>query len=245
MAIRHLVLTIFLSMFIIISTGCDESINEDKIEINFAITGEKVLYDYDESFMNGVRMAIADCNLQYADLGYQVSMEFYDDESIFEKGMAIANSIARDNSVSAVLGSQSFYITDAAAEIFENAGKILITPFSANDETLEVGYQYLFRNTFSAYDVGVALARYAAKKNYKNIAVCIKGTEYEAAVIRGFYRESRDLGPKIVDYLTKARTQEELREVFTRWDLLSVDCVLIIQFHEDDAFALLKAIRAK
>ncbi|MEL7563593.1 MAG: ABC transporter substrate-binding protein [Dehalobacterium sp.] len=226
-------------------SGCAKNVSLENKEIHFAVTGEKALYDYDESFMNGVQMAIEDCNGQYAGEGFQISMEFYDDEGVYEKGIVISHGIAEDHRVTAVLGSQSFYITNSAAEIFENAGKILITPYSANDETLEEGYQYLFRNTHSANDVGVALAKYAVEKGYRRVAVCSRGSEYEAAVVRGFCRESRDSGLKIADYFTKANTQDELDGVFERWELLEVNCVVIVQYSEADAFDLLKAIRSK
>lgn len=238
----------YISQLIIIAlffSGCGEKANIGKKEINFAVTGEKVLYDYDESFMNGIQMAIEDSNMLYADKDFKITMELYDDEGIYEKGIVISHDIAENSSVTAVLGSQSFYIINSAAEIFENAGKILITPFSAYDETMDEGYKYLFRNTYGAYDLGASLAEYAVEKGYRKVAVCSKGTEYEVALLKGFYRESINSDLRIVDYYTNTNTHNELLAVFDRWEALGVDCVAIFMYQEEDSFNMLKAIRRK
>lgn len=237
-------LTAVLAIIMFLS-GCGENTIQGTKEIQFAVMGDKALYDYDESFLNGVRMAIDDCNEQYGQKGFRVSMELYDDEGIYEKGIVIAHSIVEDEGITAVLGSQNYNIINSAAEIFENAEKIFITPDGANDETLNEGYSFIFRNTHSSNDMGISLAQYAMNNGFHRVAACIKGPEYMEEFIRGFYRESQNSDLRIVDYYTKTNTGDEFEEVFKRWELLGVDSVVIIHDSMSDAFNLLVAIRSK
>lgn len=230
---------------IMLLSGCVKNTIQGAKEIQFAVMGDKALYDYDESLLNGVRMAIDDCNELYGQKGFHVSMELYDDEGIYEKGIIIAHSIVEDEGITAVLGSQNYNIINSAAEIFENAEKIFITPDGANDETLNEGYSFIFRNTHSSNDMGISLAQYAINNGFHKLAVCIKGPEYIEEFIRSFYRESQNSDLRIVDYYTKTNTGDEFEEVFERWELLGVDCVVIIHDSMPDAFNLLRATRSK
>jgi branched-chain amino acid transport system substrate-binding protein len=93
--------------------------------------------------------------------------------------------------------------------------------------------------------MGISLAQYAMNNGFHKLAVCIKGPEYIEEFIRSFYRESQNSDLRIVDYYTKTNTGDEFEEVFERWDLLGVDCLVIIHDSMYDAFNLLRAIRSK
>lgn len=224
--------------------GCSTNTPQSK-QIHIAITGDKTIFDYDESFLNGIQMAVEDANNMYSRQGYTIKTSFYDDETIYEKGITLTNQFAKDPTITAVVGTQSFFILDTAAKLLSQTDKILIAPHGIAESTLEEGYSQVFCNTATATDFGKALAHYTLEAGIKRIAIFNSDTEYEKDIALAFSKGLRETDVVVLDYVTGEIDELGFEMIWERWEKLGIEAVLISQYFEQHAFELVSMIREK
>ncbi len=226
-------------------TGCStvHSGNNNR-SIVIAVMDTQPVYSSDDSYLNGISMAIEDTNLLYGDMGYDISYEFHNDASMFQQGMAIVNQLADDDRITAVLGTSSLNILGVAADVLDSAGKVLVTYYGSSDSLFDNGYTHVFRNTYGAGQMGAAVAAYGAKQgNMSRIAVYHSDTAYEKEVVRDFMRQVSKTDMTVVDVASSTTLEGELDTLLKRWKDLDVDTVFISQYYAEYAFDMLKRVR--
>ena len=229
------------------SAGCAASAGSaaDSKHIKIAILDTEVVFVADDSYLNGIHMAIEDLNALYADQGYTISYEFYEDGSVFQQGMEAVNAISADPEVTAVVGTSSLNILDVAADVLDSEGKLLVTYYSAPDDLFENGYTMVFRNCYGERDLGSAIAAYAADRPDMNrVAIYHSDTDYEREMARSFLRGLAGTDTQVVDVATTTPLEAELDAMLERWEQLDVDTVFVSQYLAEDAFDILRRVRA-
>lgn len=228
-------------------TGCVPKGNSNGAEdrtIKIAVMDSTVVFDSDNSYENGIAMAIEDLNTLYGEQGYEISYEFYDDGAIFQQGMEAINKIASDPEITAVVGTSSLNLLDVSADVLDGAGKLLITYYSSSDSLFENGYTHVFRNCYGESDLGGAIAAYAAaRRDVRRVAVYHSDTEYERGLVRAFLRETQGSDVEVVDIVTTTPLETELDAALERWEELDVDTVLVSQYLAGDSFEILRKVR--
>lgn len=228
-------------------TGCAPKGSSDGGEnkvIKIAVMDSTLVFDSDNSYENGIAMAIEDLNTLYVEQGYEISYEFYDDGAIFQQGMEAINKIASDPEITAVVGTSSLNLLDVSADVLDGAGKLLITYYSSSDSLFENGYTHVFRNCYGESDLGRAIAAYAAdRRDIRRVAVYHSDTEYERGLVRAFLRETRGSDVEVVDIVTTTPLETELNAAIERWGKLDVDTVLVSQYLAEDSFEILRKVR--
>jgi len=227
--------------------GCappDKPASESGRIIKFAVMDTTPVFDSDNSYENGIAMAIEDLNTLYGGQGYEISYEFYDDGAIFRQGMEVVNQIVSDPEITAVVGTSSLNLLDVSADVLDGAGKLLVTYYSAPDSLFENGYTRVFRNCYGEGDLGRAIAAYAAQRHdIRRVAVYHSGTDFERGLVRAFLREARTSDMEIVDIVTTTPLETELDAALARWELLGVDTLLVSQYLAGDSFDILRRVR--
>jgi len=239
---RHICFSLTVILLVVL-VGCNAE--KQPRHIGFAVMGSKEVYDYDSSFLNGVQMAVEECNAVYGDEGFVVDCEFFDDGYNFEQGLIISDTIANDPQYTAVLGSHSFSILDATVSLFEENNKILIAVNSMMDKSIVgKGYQNIFRNTAGEADFAKSLAVYAEKHGLKRMAVMYSETEFEMNVVKNFSREAQSLGIPVLSYVTEVGLERSFQQTADTWTALGIDGVFICRDAINDAFTLAKYVRS-
>ncbi len=241
-------LSIWLALTLLAAgTGCAPKGGSGGAEsktIKIAVMDSTVVFDSDNSYENGITMAIEDLNTLYGEQGYEISYEFYNDGAIFQQGMDAINKIASDPEITAVVGTSSLNLLDVSADVLDGAGKLLITYYSSSDSLFENGYTHVFRNCYGESDLGGAIAAYAAvRRDVRRVAVYHSDTEYERGLIRAFLRGSRGSEVEVVDIVTTTPLEAELDAALERWEELDVDTVLVSQYLAEDSFEILRKAR--
>ncbi len=212
--------------------------------IKIAIMDSNLVFDSDDSYLNGITMAIEDLNALYSDRGYEISYEFYNDGAIFQQGISIVNDIAADPDITAVIGTSSLNLLDVTADVLDSAGKLLITYYSSSDSLFENGYTDVFRNCFGEQDLGTAIASYAASRpDMRRVAVYHSDTSYERSMVRAFLRGAQYRGLEVVEISLSTDLQSELDAALERWEQLDVDTLFVCQYDAYYAFDILKQVR--
>ena len=227
--------------------GCGSSqaaAGADNRAIKIAVMDTDVVFSSDDSYLNGITMAIEDLNTLYGDMGYEISYEFYDDGAFFQQGIGVINEIVSDPEITAVVGTSSLNILDVTADVLDSAGKLLITYYSSSDSLFENGYTHVFRNCFGENDLGAAIASYAAKNsNMSRIAIYHSDSSYECGMVRAFLRAVQGTDLQVVDITLSTSLETELDAALERWKELDVDTVFVSQYDAYYAFDILQRVR--
>ena len=218
----------------------------DDKNIKIAVMDTEVVFVADDSYINGITMAIEDLNALYGDQGYTISYEFYEDGSVFQQGMEALNAIRSDPAITAVVGTSSLNILDVAADVLDSNGKLLVTYYSAPDSLFENGYTMVFRNCYGENDLGSAIAAYAVSRDdMKRVAVYHSDTDYERAMAQAFLRGVAGTDVTVVDVATTTPLKAEIEAMLDRWEALGVDTVFVSQYLAEDAFDILRLVRSR
>lgn len=225
--------------------GCTAADGTQNTVIKIAVMDTASVFDSDDSYENGILMAIEDLNALYEKQGYDIQYEYFDDGGAFREGMDALDRIVSDPAITAVIGTSSLNLLDVTADVLDKADKLLITYYSSSDSLFENGYTHVFRNCYGESDLGSAVADYAAKQsNIRRVAVYHSDTDYERGLVRAFLRCAQESGVEVVDIVTATPLDSELDAVLSRWQTLGVDTVLVSQYDSEYSFDILRRVRA-
>lgn len=230
------------------AVGCSSEAADgsDDKTIKIAVMDTEVVFVADDSYVNGIAMAIEDLNALYGSQGYTISYQFYEDGSVFQQGMEALNAIRSDPEITAVVGTSSLNILDVAADVLNSAEKLLITYYSAPDSLFDNGYTMVFRNCYGESDLGSAIAAYAVEReDMSRIAIYHSDTDYEREMARSFLRGVRGTDVEVVDVAVTTPLEAELDAMLERWTALGVDTVFVSQYLAEDAFDILRLVRTR
>ena len=124
--------------------------------------------DVAQEMLRGVAQAQAEFNQG----GGSLQVQIINDENDTELAQQVAETVVQDKSILAVVGSNASNASLAGAEIYQQAGVVMITPTSTSEQLSNFG-NYIFRAAPTNDAMANTLAEYAidvAKR--KNVAVC-------------------------------------------------------------------------
>lgn len=136
--------------------------SEENKPINIAFVGP-LTGDYAEygiSFRTAVQVALDQINNSGGVLGREVQMIVFDDKNLSDEAAAIAEKIADNDSICAVIGHFSSGVAMTAAQIYQEVGIVLMSASSSHVDYSSIG-DYIFRNNVTitieaANDVQIA-----------------------------------------------------------------------------------------
>ncbi len=187
--------------FAVVLTGCGGSDNKkatDTITIGVAIPLTGSSAQDGESIKNGVTIAVDEINAKGGINGKKVALNIQDDKSDPKEAAIVANKLAEDKSVLAVVGHFNSSATLAGAPIYNKAGVVEISPGSSSPAVTKAG-PYTFRViTTDAYQ-GDFVANWAINDlKLKRIAIIYENTDYGKGLSDVFAKKAKDLGATIV-----------------------------------------------
>jgi branched-chain amino acid transport system substrate-binding protein len=157
----------------------------------------------------------------------RLTIKVLNDRANFMEGIRIAQSLAAQPEMTAVVGHWNSAFTIPAARIYNDAGLVMLSPVVSNPALTNKGYRYVFRNTLSDAGIGRQLARYAAGKNYRRVVIYYADNEYGMALANAFEDAfSRD-GRKVIDRVTDFNNDFEFQKNLDKWRALNYDAVFI------------------
>lgn len=244
--VRKFFSLLLIPLCFLLITGCTNSSNwnaiKDGKELKIAILVSSDDYEDKSSFLAGVKLAIESA----AGKGYKVSYKLFNDEGNFDNGVAMAKEVLKSNEYQMAFSFQSMDTFDTVAKLFEEGQKPLFAIDGADDGTMKKVSKYVFNLQTSAENLGVAAGQYAVKKGYKSIAIAHSGNDFELNFCEGF-NDAIDSGSNImvVDSVMGPNKEQEFGSVWSRWNTLGVDVVLLSFEDLDWAMNLIKLIKTK
>lgn len=231
----------FLLLFLLLLSGCA---NNTKAMVKIAVMGNPS--EFHPCYQEGIERAVRDLNEEYADSGYTVLCEFYSDNGNYEDGAVIIDTLAEDQSITAVIGAVDMEINATAAHVFDASGKLLVVPHYLYDSVYEEHhYTTVLSMCNAASTVGAILRSAARDTNAKRWAICAADREFERVEMNGFLR-SGDIGDGItvVDCTSMSMLINQFEEVYRLWEILGVEGVVLLA-EDSEGFEALRNIKKK
>ncbi|MDR3348626.1 MAG: ABC transporter substrate-binding protein [Acidaminococcales bacterium] len=171
---------------------------DDAVKIGLAIPLTGSSAQDGETIKNGVQLAIDEVNGQGGIKGKKVLLDVQDDKSDPKEAAIVANKLAGDKSVLAVVGHFNSSATLAGAPIYNKAGLVEISPGSSSPAVTKAG-DYTFRViTTDAFQADY-VAKWAVKDlGYKKIAVIYENNDYGKGLADVFDEKAKGQGAAIV-----------------------------------------------
>ena len=133
---------------------------------------------FGEQMQRGAELAVADLNAAGGVLGQKVNLIIGDDACDPAQAVAVANKFVSDG-VTFVAGHWCSSSSIPAAEVYKDAGLLMISPASTNPKLTDEGGPNVFRLSGRDDDQGVVAGDYLAEHwGDKKIAILHDGTTY-------------------------------------------------------------------
>lgn len=150
-------------------------------------------------YAQGLELAAEEVNAGGGVKSRHVRLLRADDHESVDEGRQVAQRLARDPSVLAVIGHLQSYVTVPAAAIYDLEGMVMVAATSTTDELTARGYSRVFRTIFTDRDVGTQMVRVAVARGFRRVAIYYIRTEYGRGLANAFEEEASNLGVRIVD----------------------------------------------
>lgn len=179
----------------------------------------------------GLDMAVAEINSAGGVLGRRVALRKEDDHESVDEGEMVAQRLANDPDVVAVIGHLQSYVSVPASAIYDLSGLLMIAPTATDPELTSRGYSRVFRATFTDTEVGRQMAEYAARQGYEKIGIYYIRTDYGRNLANAFEERANDLGltiPVRQSYEPgDSEASDSFRPVLRGWVELGLDAVFL------------------
>jgi branched-chain amino acid transport system substrate-binding protein len=142
----------------------------------------------------GLDMAVDEINSAGGVLGRRIVLLRADDRESVDEGELVAQRLANDPDVIAVIGHLQSYVSVPASAIYDLSGLLMIAPTATDPELTAHGYSRVFRATFTDTEVGRQMADYAARRGYERIGIYYIRSDYGRNLANAFEERANDLG---------------------------------------------------
>ncbi|MCD8084052.1 MAG: ABC transporter substrate-binding protein [Clostridiales bacterium] len=178
-------------------SGCGSKKEETiKIGLGTPLTGTSA--QDGQAIQNGVNLAVKQCNDAGGIDGKQVVVVAEDDKGDSSEAATVANKLAQDDSILAVVGHFNSSCTLAGAPIYNQAGVVEISPGSSAAAVTDAG-DYTFRVITTDAVQGGYLADWCVNElGYQNIAILYENTDYGLGLADVAQESTTELGAQVV-----------------------------------------------
>ncbi|HEY9479897.1 MAG TPA: ABC transporter substrate-binding protein [Gemmatimonadaceae bacterium] len=148
-------------------------------------------------YADGLEMAVDEINGAGGVRGRHIVLRKEDDHESVDEGEMVAQRLANDPDVVAVIGHLQSYVSVPASAIYDLSGLVMIAPTATDPELTAHGYPRVFRATFTDSEVGRQMAELAAREGYERIGILYIRSSYGRNLANAFEERANDLGLSI------------------------------------------------
>lgn len=177
----------------------------------------------------GLDLALEEINAAGGVDGRPIRLIREDDHESVNEGRLVAQRLAENPDVMAVIGHLQSYVTVPAAAIYDLAGLVLVSPASTSMELTSKGYPRVFRTTLTDRAIGRQMADFALDRGYARVGIYYVRNEYGRALANAF--EERTHGRAITVAVRHSYDQElterSMAPVLREWRHMDLDAIFL------------------
>ena len=196
----------------------------------------------------GLQMAVDDVNAAGGVLGRPLTVLREDDHESVDQGRLVAQRLAGNNDVVAVIGHMQSYVSLPAAAIYDLFGIVHLAPTATDPRLTRQGYRRLFRMTFTDRETGAQMADFAAAQGHERVAIYYIRNAYGRSLANAFEERALEHGVAIADrYSYDPDTMagdRALTDILASWQDLNLHAIFIAG-EPREAAAMIRAARAR
>ncbi|MGH9350157.1 MAG: ABC transporter substrate-binding protein [Vicinamibacterales bacterium] len=179
----------------------------------------------------GLDMALEEINGAGGIHGRFLQILREDDRETVDQGRIVAQKLAANPNVVAVIGHLQSFITVPAAAIYDLAGVALLTPTSTDPGLTEQGYKMVFRATFTDRQVGSQMASLALARKHRRVAIYYIRDRYGRGLANAFEETFGQNGGLVMDRQSYdpsgAANSRPLAQLVDDWKGRELDAIFI------------------
>lgn len=157
--------------------------------------------EYGKAFKEGAELAISQFNEKGGYQGRQVKLVIGDDKNDPKEAANVAQKLAGDENILAVIGHWSSSATFAGIPIYNRSKIPMITPTASHPDITKPETEWIFRSSTTQDLEGKNLADFAVNKlKHKNIAVLYINSDWGKSNASSFKKYAEQFGGNIVGY---------------------------------------------
>lgn len=165
-----------------------------KIAVALALTGGSA--EQGTQIRNAVKLAINDVNDAGGINGKMVELVEYDDQADPKNAATVANAIAADDSILAVVGHVNSSCTLAGAAIYEETGIPMITCSSSSPKITDAG-DYIFRIWNSDSYTALVHTQILIERGYDKVGMIYENNDYGVGAYNVAVESFKEAGVEI------------------------------------------------
>lgn len=188
-------------------TACSQRASSIKIGHVSPLSGNQAETGIDQ--MRGAQLAVEELNQSGGILGMKIEFVALDDKADPREANNVAQRLAADTAVVAVVGHLNSGCSIPASKIYYDNGLAMITPASCSDKLTQQGFTNVFRVCIRNSDQGPGAAQFAIQKlGRKTFYVLDDKTAYGAGIADEFVKAAAAMGANILgrDSITEGDT---------------------------------------
>ncbi len=179
----------------------------------------------------GLQMAVDEINAAGGVLGRPLTVLREDDRESVDRGRLVAQRLAQNDDVVAVIGHMQSYVSLPAAAIYDLSGLVHVAPTATDPRLTEQGYPRLFRMTFTDREIGAQMADFAASQGYDRVAIYYIRNDYGRGLANAFEERALERGVGIADRQSydpnTVAGDRALTDVLTSWKDLNLHAIFV------------------
>ena len=215
----------------------------DSLKIGLATPLTGASAEDGKAIQEGVNLAVKQINDQGGIDGKTVEVVAEDDKGDPSEAATVANKLAQDESILALVGDFNSSCTLAGAPIYNDAGIVQISPGSSAEAVTDAG-DYTFRTITTDAVQGQYLALWCVTDlGYKKIAILFENDDYGKGLADVAQRETEGLGAQVVVREAYEVNQTDFSTVLTKVAKAQPDVLIIGGLYNETA--LIAKQRAK
>jgi len=202
----------------------------------------------DGFYWEGMKLAMDEVNEAGGILGRPLRIIKEDDRESVNEGRLVAQRLADNPDVVAVIGHLNSHVTIPAADIYDAAGLLMLTPGSTNPELTRSGHRLVFRSVNNDEEIAKQMVGFAELRGFRRVSICYVRNSYGLGLANAFEQRAQELRIDVVDRQSydPAETENPMsfQRLVTQWKDLDFD-VLFLAGMAPQAGYLIKQIRTE
>ncbi|NPV69830.1 MAG: ABC transporter substrate-binding protein [Firmicutes bacterium] len=220
--------------------GCGSSSSGDiRVILAAPMTGNSA--QWGESLKDGARMAVDEINAAGGVLGRKIALDFADDKGDPKEAVNVAQKIATDKDVVAVVGHFFTSCTMAASPVYQKAGIPEIAIASTHPDATKAG-DFIFRVNVTNTHQGSGLVKWLLAKGKKKIAIIYVNDDYGKGISEIAAKTVKDGGGEVVYTGTVAPSgEQDFTVLLTNVKNANPDALALFVFYANGAQLAIQA----
>lgn len=182
------------------------------------------------TLVQGIELAVDEVNRTRGVLGgRKLRIVLKNDESSLTTGRLVAQEIADDIDIAAVIGHLNTYVATPAEQIYDRAGLVMVTPGASGQAITAQGSRMVFRTLPGNRQQGRQIAEYAAAQGYRNVGIYYIKNDYGIDLANNFEEHARKLGITVADRRSYNKEADDHAGLMNDWaTFLKLDAIFLI-----------------